>query len=200
MGDSDAAARDRLAEEEKVVATGRYADITTTGDLDSAGAAWTYVMVTTLHVHWVPDIKRLGAVCSLDLDQVQTCTEVHWPAYKAAKTERLREAGRQALTRINSSTDEDAVETRKRRAVTARERMLEARRWERLNGSGFDVDRYEREVMPIILSLTPSALARITGLSANHGTQVRQRVRRLHPMHWQALIDFEADRRSARAH
>jgi hypothetical protein len=78
MRDSEAAVRNRLAEEEQVVATGRCADITTTGDLDSAGAAWTYVMVTTLHVHWVPDIKRLGAVCSLDLDQVQTCTEVHW--------------------------------------------------------------------------------------------------------------------------
>ncbi len=78
MRESDAAVRDRLAEEERVVATGRCADITTTGDLDSAGAAWTYVMVTTVHVHWVPHIKRFAEVCSLDLDQVQTCTEVHW--------------------------------------------------------------------------------------------------------------------------
>ena len=78
MSDSDAVVRDRLAKEEQVVATGRCADITTTGDLDSAGASWTYVMVTTLHVHWVPDIERLGAVCSLDLARVQTCTEVHW--------------------------------------------------------------------------------------------------------------------------
>jgi hypothetical protein len=78
MGHSEAAVRDRLAAEEQVVATGRCADITTTGDLDSAGAAWTYVMVTNRHVHWVPDIKRLGAVCSLNLDQAQTCTQVHW--------------------------------------------------------------------------------------------------------------------------
>ncbi len=75
---SEAALRDLLADEEQVLATGRCADITTTGDLDSAGAAWTYVMVTTRHVHWVPDITRLGGVCSLDLDQVQTCIEVHW--------------------------------------------------------------------------------------------------------------------------
>ena len=49
-----------------------------TGGLDSAGAALTYVRVTNRHVHWVPDTMRLGAVCSLDLDQVRTCIEVHW--------------------------------------------------------------------------------------------------------------------------
>jgi hypothetical protein len=75
---SEAAARDLLADKERVLATGRCADITTTGDLDSAGAAWTYVMVTNRRVHWVPSIRRLGTVCSFDLDQVQTCIEVHW--------------------------------------------------------------------------------------------------------------------------
>jgi hypothetical protein len=75
---SEAAVRDLLADEEQVLATGRCADITTTGDLDSAGAGWTYVMVTNRRVHWVPNIERLRSVCSLDLDQVQTCIEVHW--------------------------------------------------------------------------------------------------------------------------
>jgi hypothetical protein len=70
------AVRNRLAEEERVIATGRCADITTIGDLDSVGAAWTEIVIN-LHVHWVPDIKKLGAVCSLDLDHAQTCTEVH---------------------------------------------------------------------------------------------------------------------------
>jgi hypothetical protein len=78
MRESEAALRDRLAEDEQVLATGRCADITTTGDLDSAGAAWTYVMVTNRHVHWVPSIRRLRMVCSLDLDQVQSCIEVYW--------------------------------------------------------------------------------------------------------------------------
>ena len=78
MRDSEAAVRDRLAEDEQVLATGRCADITTTGDLDSAGAAWTYVMVTNRHAHWVPSIRSLITVCSLDLDQVQGCAEVHW--------------------------------------------------------------------------------------------------------------------------
>jgi hypothetical protein len=78
MRDSEAAVRDRLADDEQVLATGRCADITTTGDLDSAGAAWTYVMVTNRHVHWVPSIRKLRTVCSLDLDQVQSCVEVLW--------------------------------------------------------------------------------------------------------------------------
>jgi CRISPR associated protein Cas1 len=143
----------------------------------------------------VPSECRMRGVVLNDPERA-ICDEC-LPAYKAAKAERLREAGRDALARIGTSTEPDAVETRERRAAKARERMLEARRWERLNGSAFDVERYEREVMPIILSLTPSALARITGLSANHGTQVRQGVRRLHPMHWQALIDFNDLRQAA---
>jgi hypothetical protein len=75
---SEAAVSDLLADEEHVLATGRCADITTTGDLDSAGAGWTYVMVTSRRVHWVPSIRRLRTVSSLDLDRVQTCIEVHW--------------------------------------------------------------------------------------------------------------------------
>ncbi len=78
MSESEVAVRERLAEDEHVLATGRCADITTTGDLDSAGAGWTYVMVTSRHVHWVPSIRRLITVCSLGLDQVRSCTEVHW--------------------------------------------------------------------------------------------------------------------------
>ena len=57
MSESEVAVRERLAEDEHVLATGRCADITTTGDLDSAGAGWTYVMVTSRHVHWVPSIR-----------------------------------------------------------------------------------------------------------------------------------------------
>ncbi len=68
-----------------------------------------------------------------------------YPDHKAAKAQRLRDAGREALIRINTSTEPDAVEKRNRRAARARERMLEARRWERLNGSEFDVDGYMRK-------------------------------------------------------
>ena len=78
MRQSEGAVRDQLAEGEQDFASGRCADISTTGDLDSAGAGWTYVMVTNRHVLWVPDIERLGLICSLDLDQVRSCTEVLW--------------------------------------------------------------------------------------------------------------------------
>jgi hypothetical protein len=78
MRDSGAAVGERLVGGEEVLATGRCADITTTGDLDSGGAGWTYVMVTDRHVHWVPSIRLPSAVCSLDLDKVTGCTEVLW--------------------------------------------------------------------------------------------------------------------------
>jgi hypothetical protein len=78
MRESETTVRNRLLENEEVLAKGRCADITTTGDLDSSGAAWTFVMVTNWCVHWVPDIKRLGAVCSLDLDEVFSCAEALW--------------------------------------------------------------------------------------------------------------------------
>ena len=78
MSDSEAAVGERLAGDEEVLATGRCADITTTGDLDSGGAGWTYVMVTNRHVRWVPSIRTPPAVCSLDLDKVASCTEVFW--------------------------------------------------------------------------------------------------------------------------
>jgi hypothetical protein len=78
MRDSGAAVGERLAGDEEVLATGRCADITTTGDLDSGGAGWSYVMVTNRHVHWVPSIRIVPAVCSLDLDKVASCAEVLW--------------------------------------------------------------------------------------------------------------------------
>ena len=78
MKDSEAAARSHLFAGEEVLATGRCADITTTGDLDSAGAAWTYVMVTDRRLLWAPSIRKLAATCSLDLDAIRRCNEVHW--------------------------------------------------------------------------------------------------------------------------
>jgi hypothetical protein len=77
MRDSGAAVGERLAGDEEVLATGRCADITTTGDLDSGGAGWTYVMITNRHC--------IGCRVSgclprsvLDLDKVASCTEVLW--------------------------------------------------------------------------------------------------------------------------
>jgi hypothetical protein len=69
---------DRLRQDEVVVAVGRCADIFTTGELDDAGAAWTFVMVTDRRVLWVPDMRTSEKTCSLALDDVPSCTEVLW--------------------------------------------------------------------------------------------------------------------------
>jgi hypothetical protein len=78
MDDSQASVRMRLFDDEDVLAIGRCADITTTGDLDSAGAGWSFVMVTERRVHWVPSIRSSIQPCSLDLDRVRRCAEIHW--------------------------------------------------------------------------------------------------------------------------
>jgi hypothetical protein len=74
----DASVRGRLFTDEEVLAIGRCADITTTGDIDSGGAGWTYVMVTNRRLHWVVDIARFDTACSLDHDDVWRCSEALW--------------------------------------------------------------------------------------------------------------------------
>ena len=78
MRDSEAAVLSQRFVGEEVLATGRCADITTTGDLDSAGAAWTYVMITDRRLLWVPSIRKSVGTCALDLDAIWWCNEVHW--------------------------------------------------------------------------------------------------------------------------
>jgi len=78
--------------------------------------------------------------------------------------------------------------------VKVKERMLQIREWERFNGNEHDWDRYEAEVIPIVRSLTPSGLARITRLSTHHWWQVRTGRKRLHPMHWDKLHALAAKR------
>jgi hypothetical protein len=53
---------------------------------------------------------------------------------------------------------------------------------------------YERDVMPVIVTLTAYDLARVTGLSSNHCWQVRTGGKKLHPMHWQKLVSFAMKR------
>jgi len=78
MKDSEAAVLSHLSVGEEILATGRCADITTTGDLDSAGAAWTYVMVTDRRLLWVPSIRTFVGTCELDLDAISRCNEIRW--------------------------------------------------------------------------------------------------------------------------
>ncbi len=66
--------RSHLEPGELVLAIGRCEDITERGNLESAGAGWTFVMVTDRMVRWVPHADpRFEA--SLDLDTVTAATE-----------------------------------------------------------------------------------------------------------------------------
>jgi hypothetical protein len=59
--------------------------------------------------------------------------------------------------------------------------------WEREHGKGFDVVRYEAEIMPAIGALTVPALVAKTGLSTHYCWQVRSGRKRMHPMNWAAV-------------
>jgi hypothetical protein len=61
--------RGRLEPDERVIALGRAEDITLLGDIDSGGAAWTFVMVTDRYLRWVP-YCRLRYMTAVGLDDV----------------------------------------------------------------------------------------------------------------------------------
>lgn len=73
-------------------------------------------------------------------------------------------------------------------AETSRTRMRGIRAWEREHGKGVDRERYEVEVLPAISALSVPALRAATGLSQHYCWRVRQGSKRLHPMHWNAVL------------
>ena len=66
--------RARLEPDERVIALGRCLDIKALGDIDSGGAAWTFVMVTDRRLRWVPRV-RLRYETNVDLDGVTAVFE-----------------------------------------------------------------------------------------------------------------------------
>lgn len=88
--------RGRLEPDERVVAVGRAEDITLRGDIDSGGAAWTFIMVTDRSVRWVP-FCRLQYVTALGLDDVTGALE-RTSAHRYAV--RLRHETIQAVRRV----------------------------------------------------------------------------------------------------
>jgi hypothetical protein len=79
-------------------------------------------------------------------------------------------------------------EARAKQAAASRERMQEIRAWEREHGKGFDEERYAAEILPAIQAITVPALVARTGLSQHYCWQVRAAKKRLHPMHWNAVL------------
>jgi hypothetical protein len=67
-------ARLDLITDERILAVGRCADITEIGGIEQAGAASTYLMVTTTKLRWIP-YSFLEFEASLDLDAVTAFSE-----------------------------------------------------------------------------------------------------------------------------
>jgi hypothetical protein len=70
----DSAVRSHLDAEEQVMAVGRCEDITTEGTVERGGAGWTFVMVTSHRLRWVPRAK-LENEASLAFDDVTAAFE-----------------------------------------------------------------------------------------------------------------------------
>jgi hypothetical protein len=90
--------------------------------------------------------------------------------------------------RASSQDPARSAEARAKLVATSRERMRAIRAWEREHGKGFDTERYASEIVPTIQALTVPALMAKTGLSQHYCWQVRAGRKRLHPMHWDAIV------------
>ena len=82
-----------------------------------------------------------------------------------------------------------------KRAASSKERMLEIRAWERLNGKVHDWGWYEAEVMPVVAVMTVPELVHVTDLSSHYCWQVRAGRKRLHQMHWEKVLRFNRSRK-----
>ena len=114
------------------------------------------------------------------------------PEYERFRTHRLKEAGRRKLAEMRASDDDPAKRdaARARSSATSRERMLTIRAWERIHGRSHDWDRYRQDVVPLLPNMTVPELVSVTGLSKHFCWQVRAGKKRLHPMHWEAVMRF----------
>jgi hypothetical protein len=106
------------------------------------------------------------------------------------RTETLAAVGKATLAAMLASANDPArtPEARAKLAETSRARMLAIRSWEREQGRVVDRQRYEKQVFPAIQQMTVPALTALTGLSQHHLWQVRTGWRRLHAMHWDAVL------------
>ncbi|MEX0991888.1 MAG: hypothetical protein WD004_06415 [Actinomycetota bacterium] len=75
--EADALSRAGLDPSEVVLEVGRCADITTFGDLDTAGASWVYVMVTDTSLRWLP-LGSPETPAVLALDAVESPVDARW--------------------------------------------------------------------------------------------------------------------------
>jgi hypothetical protein len=139
-------------------------------------------------------LAKRCVLCGTDLPRAsrRKVCDLCLPASDLLRTEKLRTAGRQALQHMRGLGDDPAqtIAAKQKRAASSKDRMLAIRAWERLNGKVHDWDRYETGVIPMIEAMTVPELVHLTGLSRHYCWQVRAGKKRLHPMHWSAVIAF----------
>ena len=116
------------------------------------------------------------------------------PAFSAERSQRSIELARSAKGRLAAGgvdPAQAAEATAKRRATQVRHATAR-RDWERLHGSTIELDRYRRDVAPIVGQLSPTELRRLTGYSYGYCVGIVRGERMLHPMHWGALSDLRS--------
>ncbi len=136
--------------------------------------------------------KAACHTCGVILDDPdRRYCEVCLEEFDRERTEKLKAAGTAALRAMRASADDPArsPEARAKLSATASRRDAERRAWDREHGGKIDPARYERDIRPVIEKTGTAELARRTGLSKHYCWQVRKGVKRLHPRHWQAVLD-----------
>ena len=132
---------------------------------------------------------RLCERCGSDLgsSRRKLCDECLAP-YRTEKKAVLGRSGPEHFARLRTSNDPDAVAARAKRNESLSRRMLAIRQWEQEHGTDCDWDLYEREIVPIIETLSAYDLVRITGLSSGYCKEVKRGLKRLHPIHWEVVL------------
>ncbi len=129
---------------------------------------------------WIDDRGHTRKICDSCL-----------PTYEKDRTRTLAAAGRNALAEMRASANDPArsTEALAKLSATASRRDGERRAWDREHRGKIDPGRYERVVRPVIEKMGTAELARRTGLTKHYCWQVRKGAKRLHPRHWQAVLD-----------
>jgi len=94
------------------------------------------------------------------------------------------------IMRVRSGRDpSDGLDAGRRRAATNVARKAAVREWEERHGKLVDLSAFEREILPLIQSVTLSTLQRSTGLSLRYVSQIRRGEKTPHPRHWATILN-----------
>jgi hypothetical protein len=128
--------------------------------------------------------------CGLILDgyERQYCGDC-LPKFKEQRTEKLVGAARAVLVAMRASPNDPAKtpEAVAKRVAAHAERRQVALLWDKENPGPHDVERFRREIAPLLEYATLPAMMRATGLSSVYCWRIKRGERIPHPMHWGPL-------------